>query len=357
MPRLSQIRRPASRLRIAMLIAAGTLLPSVILRAQAPPPEGVPSSVVQPRDPASNPGSMSTQDRIRMRRERFAAERHDEPSSLPPTPPTSATPAANTLPAPIAATPVSGESPSRRPRRAQVTYVDGQLDVRADDSSLNQILRAISRQTGLKITGGVADQRVFGNYGPATTASVLATLLDGTGTNILLLEGDSSTPPELTLTPRGGGPTPPSPSASIFDDTPDPTPAQAPIQQQSTEQPQQNLRQQQPASGPPSIPQPFNNVNGSPLNTSPTASTYPTTNSVPLDTLPTPSTTPSVSGIVDAPNPPAPGSTTGTAPNGTATPDQVYQQLLLMRQKQQLQQQQNAPPAAQTTTPQPTSPQ
>jgi hypothetical protein len=280
---------------------------------------------------------MSTQDRIRMRRERFAAQR-DQPSSLPPTPPTSVTPAANTLPAPIAATPVTGESPSRRARRAQVTYFDGQLDVRADDSSLNQILREISRRTGLKITGGVADQRVFGNYGPATTASVLATLLDGTGTNLLLLEGDPSTPPELVLTPRGGGPTPPSPSSPSFDDAPNPTPVQAPAQQQLPQQQvtqQQPIQQAQPVSGPPSIPQPLNNVNGSPLNTSPTASTYPTTNSVPIDTVPTPSTTPSTSGIVDAPNPPAPGSTTGTAPNGTATPEQVYQQLLKMQQQQQ----------------------
>jgi hypothetical protein len=250
----------------------------------------------------------------------------------------------------MAATPVANETPSRRPRRAVVSYIDGQLNVRADDSSLNQILRAVSRLTGLKITGGVADQRVFGNYGPASTASVLATLLDGTGTNILLLEGDASTPPELTLTPRGGGPAPPGPSSPLFDDTPDPTPVQDPVVQQSFQQIQQPSARPQPASGPPSMPQPMNNVNGSPQNTSPTASTYPTTNSVPIDTLPTPSTTPSTSGIVDAPNPPAPGSTTSPVPAG-ATPDQIYQQLLLMRQKQQ-QQQQSSPPAPQSSNPQ-----
>ena len=229
-------------------------------------------------------------------RSRFSNLPANLPTSLPATPTApqnTPPPAGNTLPAPIAATPVAGESASRRPRRAQVTYLDGQLDVRADDSSLNQILRAISRQTGLKITGGVADQRVFGNYGPATTASVLATLLDGTGTNILLLEGSASTPPELVLTPRGGGPTPPGPSSPIFDDTPDSTPVQEPVQQQSVQQLQQPSARPQPASGPPSMPQPMNNVNGSPNNTSPTASTYPTTNSVPIDTLPTPSTTPS----------------------------------------------------------------
>jgi hypothetical protein len=85
-------------------------------------------------------------------------------------------------------------------------------------------------------------------------------------------------------------------------------------------------------------------VNGSPLNTSPTASTFPTTNSVPTDSLPTPSTTPSTSGIVDAPNPPAPGSTTGTTPNGTATPEQIYQELLKQQQQQQQQTNPQPPP-------------
>jgi hypothetical protein len=265
-------------------------------------------------------------------------------SNLPPTQPTTlpppATPApsplplpaGNALPAPIAATPSTPEQPISRPHRAQVTFANGQLDVRADDSSLNQILHSISRETGLKITGGVKDLRVFGNYGPASISSILATLLDGTGTNIVLLEG---APPELVLTPRGGGPTPPSPTdPGYVDDSIEATaPPPPPVQTQAA----------QPVSGTRIMPQPLNNVNGSPLNTSPTASTLPTTNSVPTDTLPTPSTTPSTSGIVDAPNPPAPGSTTGTAPNQTATPEQIYQELL----QQQKQQQQSTPPPAQ----------
>ncbi len=291
-----------------------------------------------------------------MRRERFAAERHDEPSSLPPTPPTSATPAANTLPAPIAATPVSGESPSRRPRRAQVTYVDGQLDVRADDSSLNQILRAISRETGLTVTGGVQDQRVFGQYGPASTSAVLATLLDGTGTNILLREGDSTRPPELVLTPRGGGPTPPSPSAVPDDSIADAPPAQStPAPAAVATTPATTVVQPaiQPAttattptrSVVPGGPIPPNNVLGSQYNTTPTASEVPSVQSVPLDSLPSPTTAQGGGGIVDSPNPPS-GATPapGTATPGALTPEAVYQQLLLMQQKQ-------AQPA--TTTPPP----
>jgi hypothetical protein len=307
----SSIRQQGRRWFAAATLIAATVFAAPGLRAQdLPGPH-------PPFDPRARMG-------------RFSRLPATQPTALPenpPPPPATPPPAANTLPAPMAATPLSDAPPSSRPRRATVSYLNGQLNVRADDSSLNQILRAISRQTGLKITGGVADQRVFGDYGPATTSSVLATLLDGTGTNILLLEGDASTPPELILTARGGGPTPPSPSATIYDDAPEPPPP--PVQQQTVQQPQPP----QPQSGPRSMPQPLNNINGSPLNTSPTASTLPTTNSVPTDTLPTPSTTPSTSGIVDAPNPPASGGTTSSTPVAL-TPDQVYQQLIKMQHPQ-----------------------
>lgn len=255
-----------------------------------------------------------------------------------------------TLPAPIAAKPATPTTPAHH---ATVTYAAGMLNVRADNSSLNQILREISRLTGMKITGGVVDERVFGNYGPAEPSTILATLLGGTGSNILLRESDTNSPTELVLTPRNGGPTPPNPNAPGFDDGADggetqnvshPVPPRLlptrPGFPQAGSQPQAT----QPASGPQSIPQPANNVNGSPSNTSPTASTLPVTNSVPTDAVPTPSTTPSTSGIVDAPNPPPPGSTTSTSSNGAKTPEQIYQQL------QQLQKQQ------QNTTPAPTTP-
>src|SRR5580658_889564 len=45
-------------------------------------------------------------------------------------------------------------TPSQRPpNRAQITYADGALSVSADNSSLNQILRQIGSDTGMKITG------------------------------------------------------------------------------------------------------------------------------------------------------------------------------------------------------------
>jgi hypothetical protein len=283
------------------------------------------------------------------------------PSTLPAMAPTSVTPAP-AMTAPLVATPAVTHG-----HHAYVTFRNGQLEVRADNSSLNVILREIARLTGMTISGGVADQRVFGNYGPADAGAVIATLLDGTGVNILLKENGADAPAELILTPRVGNVSLPSPDASSFDaeeraeQLPPPAPAQpasypAPAATSLPVTTTTTTTTAAPFTGPPPANPPFNNVNGSPSNTSPTASTLPVTHSVPIDTLPQPSTTPSVSGIVDAPNPPPAGSTanpatsvqtvvtspngtttttTMTAPNGAKTPAEVYQELLALQQAQQ----------------------
>ncbi len=255
-------------------------------------------------------------------------------SALPATPPTQG------ITAPLAAVATPADRPGVRPHPAEVTCANGQLVVRAENSSLNGILRAIARCTGMRISGGVAEQRVFGNYGPAAPATVLATLIDGTGSNMLLRETAADQPAQLILTPRLGGPTPPAPSTYTEEQEAE-TPAQparvaptvaAPftpggrsMAASGARRPPANNPNQTPVlppitgsvvTSPPSLPQPLNNVNGSPENTSPTAGTYPTTNSVPLDSVATPSTTPSTSGIVDAPNPPPAGSDTAAALNG-----------------------------------------
>jgi hypothetical protein len=104
-----------------------------------------------------------------------------------------------------------------------VDYAAGKLTVTATNASLNQILREVSHSIGMKITGGVTDERVYGQYGPSTPSVVLAALLDGTGSNMLLV-GDTKGPTELILTPRTGGPTPPSPSASQPEPEEEPAP-------------------------------------------------------------------------------------------------------------------------------------
>ena len=213
-----------------------------------------------------------------------------------------ATPAVSTLPATQPTTPAPPPVPltpsQRPPQRAQVTYADGTLSVSADNSSLNQILRQIANDTGMKITGGVADERVFGQYGPAAPAQILAQLLDGTGSNMILVQRDDAELGELILTPRQGAPTPPNPNAAAFDDRND----------------RRESREVSPAQVVQPVPSP---VPGNP--------------------------------IVPPPNPGAPTTTSPAnssqpdSPNGVKTPQQIYEQLQRLRSQQQQQQPQTPP--------------
>jgi hypothetical protein len=134
---------------------------------------------------------------------------------------------------------------AQTPQHAQVTYTGGQLSVSANNSSLNQILHDISHETGMKITGGVTDERVFGQYGPASPDKILGQLLDGTGSNMLLVHATTAAPAELVLTPRHGAPTPPNPEAYRED------PASPPVRPQYPIAPEENA-----APNPPVAPSP-----------------------------------------------------------------------------------------------------
>jgi hypothetical protein len=77
------------------------------------------------------------------------------------------------------------------------------LRIDASNSSLQQILREVSTETGTKVQGAISDRRVFGEYGPGQARDVLAQLLQGSGYNFLLT-GDlgQGTPREIVLSPR-----------------------------------------------------------------------------------------------------------------------------------------------------------
>jgi hypothetical protein len=224
-------------------------------------------------------------------------------TTLPPTSPTS-------LPV---ATPPPGAALSARPAvpprigvTAKVSYNQGQLLVIADNSSLNQILRQISRLTGMTITGGVADQRVFGQYGPAPPAQILGDLLEGTGSNMLLRETAAAAPAELILTAREGGVTPPNPNAPGFDDD--------------------SSSNDAPSNDAPVAPPPDQNLPGQrsqrlPYNTLPDAPSGAPTAATPGQI--------SNSSIVTSPAPSNPAS-----PNGVLTPEQIYQQLQQLQKTQ-----------------------
>ncbi len=96
------------------------------------------------------------------------------------------------------------EVPPANPQTAHVTWIAHQLTVDAENSSLLAILRQIAALTGMKITGSLADERVFGTYGPAPAAAILTQLLDGSGTNLLIVQGEQPRIRQLVLSPRNG---------------------------------------------------------------------------------------------------------------------------------------------------------
>jgi hypothetical protein len=180
-----------------------------------------------------------------------------------------------------------------------VTWTGGVLSIAADDSSLNQILREICRQTGMTVTGGVVDERVYGSYGPAAPGVVLTSLLLGTGSNMLLKENAFKGPVELVLTPRQGGASPPGPASyARNDDREDDLPPQRIVPSSRAQ-----TFPAQPAGAP---------AQGTTSSASP--------------------------GSTAAPAPAAPSGTSAAttdqpSPNGVKTPQQIYDQLMKLQQQ------------------------
>jgi hypothetical protein len=94
------------------------------------------------------------------------------------------------------------------PKPPQVSFAPHNLTVKADNSTLSQILREISGSTGMKVEGLGQDQRIFGSYGPGEPRVVLLSLLEGSGYNVVMI-GDTAggAPRELSLTQRTAGAT------------------------------------------------------------------------------------------------------------------------------------------------------
>ena len=242
------------------------------------------------------------------------------PSTLPPTS--------------ISGTEITGRTGTQgTSHRAEVRFHDGLLTVVAQDSSLSAVLREIGRQTGMRISGSVRDDRVFGSYGPATPSEILSTLIEGTGSNMLLVNNAANGPAQLILTPRLGGPTPPSPSGPTQESSGDEdenglaTPTRQPIfggqsPQRSPQQPvadRQNLQPSQSLTPPLSSPT-TNNSDSQ-------AVVFP-----PVNATSTPATATTSS------------DTTQDTPNGIKTPQQIFEQLQRLRQQQEQTQPQTAPP-------------
>jgi hypothetical protein len=115
-----------------------------------------------------------------------------------------------------AAQPTAINSPAgtaKPEKRLEVVYADGKLTIDASNASLNQVLREISEKTGMRVSGSMPDEKVFGHYGPLSTSELLPSLLDGTESNMLLVDNKSGTS-ELILSARRNGASPPSSTAA-----------------------------------------------------------------------------------------------------------------------------------------------
>jgi hypothetical protein len=101
------------------------------------------------------------------------------------------------------------------PAPATVTAHTNELTVKADNSSLTQILHQVSSATGMRLDGLGGDERVFGSFGPGAPREVLTALLNGTSYNVVMI-GDlpNGAPRALLLSHRAAGGTSPQPAAS-----------------------------------------------------------------------------------------------------------------------------------------------
>lgn len=99
----------------------------------------------------------------------------------------------------------------------QVTYQNGMLTIVAENSTLGDILREVHRSTGAAIeVPPNATDRVVAQIGPGPARDVLASLLNGSAFNYVMLgsASDPSTLASVMLTMKPTGP--PEPAANVY---------------------------------------------------------------------------------------------------------------------------------------------
>jgi hypothetical protein len=195
---------PSWLLVAGMTLVGGAALIAPSAACQTTPP----ASAAHPSTSAAQPSSSATQPTPGAKQPPSSAttssarpKRHKKPEVAPVAVPPQPTVAPSLLEQP--ATP------------ATVSAHNNELTVKADNSSLSQILHQISSATGMKLDGLGGDERVFGSFGPGAPREVLTSLLNGTSYNILMV-GDlpNGAPRQLLLSNRAGGAPPPPANAN-----------------------------------------------------------------------------------------------------------------------------------------------
>ncbi len=110
---------------------------------------------------------------------------------------------------PSAPVPITTMAPEQLPPMPpQVSFLNGQLTILAQNSTLGDILTAVQRKTGVEIDvpPGAGSQRLATQVGPASPRDALASLLQGTNLDYIIL-GNESHPGAISkvlLTVRAG---------------------------------------------------------------------------------------------------------------------------------------------------------
>src|SRR5207245_10786489 len=97
--------------------------------------------------------------------------------------------------------------PSKPVTNVEVEFRNGELTISADKATLAEVLYEVHRQTGadIPIPSGAEREQVVGSFGPAPAREVMASLLNGSRFNFILVASDQD-PSQLrsvVLTPRG----------------------------------------------------------------------------------------------------------------------------------------------------------
>jgi hypothetical protein len=211
--------------------------------------------------------------------------------------------------------PTPEQMPAQPP---QVSYLNGQLLIISRNSTLADILAAVRRQTGatIELPPGGGSERVAGRMGPGPARDVLASLLNGSRYDYVMIA--SATNPKglehVILTPKTGGAEGPSTPMAGNQPQMQPQPQQ-PVMGEAEAPPDAGEDQEVPVAEEPAageevpgeegaqqgVPQPFGQQNMNPNGVNPEA---------------------------------------GQAQQGVKTPEQLLQELQRMQQLQQQQQQQ-----------------